>query len=1711
MTQPPLNLNNLLIFDLETTSTEVQEARIIQIAAMKGNQTFMRYVDTGEEVKPETFHFTGIDPEVYHQEKRPLREVLEVFSRFAGDLVPAGHNLNQYDLPVLRAHYAQLKLPLPTQLAKDGVDSLWWARVVFPTPPTRGEQTLVSYRLGDLHRFFTGQTLMGAHQADMDVWATRVVMEHLLAEEVDPQVIALWQHLELPFSRLFAPVELLKLDGKLHPDLLRRKADVPQVRYMGAPFPAVSEIFPEWPLKVVENGRMDVAGLNESLKDLSAGRHTENTKWLEARFPEAKRTAKFTMKLARSYRMKRQTDGQVRSAQKEMADQVAYGLSGQQHVSVIQAPTGTGKTKGYLYPALAHAVRHPKDRIVLSTHTKVLQHQILEELQGLSDYQVHAVAVKSSRNLLCLDGLYDLLQEKVKNWTMLHRYSLAVLTLFARSRQHELEMLPNHWYMEKSFREIKFQLESYVSRCYDKCPFIQHCALQTDLKQRQNAGIWVTNHAWLLNNLQQIRPTDENSNAHLILDEAHNLEDVATEAFSEVYSEEATRFHLIRLITTGPSGVFFAANVPVGLSELVKSIQQSIAPRVMEVLDRYSAELNRFILDHGEGEPRFGVTVRLTQKHVTLRTWPRLKLQEDEFLTHLNDLITVLHGIPPFNKLGNAVGPTLEYFKELRDLIRERRKMEVGNQLPLMRHEEDRGWTHLNQPIRLHAELSNVWQTAKSVTLTSATLAPGGDFSYLIRTLGLGDAAMTLDLPESLPYEKAHVLIPSHLPDGRQDNQRRFMELYAQELDVLLPSANRSLTLFTSRERMNMMSEKLADLPIMVPMNRRGRDEVARAMQEPGQKMAFGTRAFMEGVDFPDLKVVNLERIPFPVPDDLLLARQDALAEDGFDPWFDLYLKKALLTFQQAFGRLIRDDRNRSGEGAFILWDKRVLSAIYREIVFQCLPESLKNEQHLHRPENRQLFYDQLARILGVSRQDLPVEDLLDETTRQLREIQRGYREKTLLRKDAIRLLLTLFWSVDGTPIDLQEEQKQAIDAALDGKGVLTLLPTGFGKSVTFQLPALLLGGVTVVISPLIALMEDQVEQMRLRGAPVAAINASHSGTEQRSIMHEVMNGEIHLLYVSPERLHRSEELRTRLRDLMANKKIQRLVYDEAHCLSEWGHDFRPDYRQVLSAVRDLGGTFPVTALTATATPRVKDQLIQELGLQDGVRVTHSSDREKLTYYSYLVTGKILKLQKVVQILRWMEENHPEDRVIIYVSTRNAASRLAQALGKLDFKAAAYHAGMSPFARGEVQSQFKDGDLQVMVATNAFGMGVDQRNVRVVIHFSPPRSLAAYIQEAGRAGRDRQPAHAVLLHEREDWKLQNWLMEVSEPSEEDARVLVRGLGHKGSKVTRYALQWTAWLQEQSQDSEAPVAGESLVPMLALLKDSGVVDYQYRVGKVRVLCAWDSSRMARELGALWQHVQADYRPSRTPVDFDWSQLPVKVAEQLNDAFFELGRKFPLEVLYSAHEPAIEVELRSENLEGFREQMKKLRRVKEQDLEMMARYASTPGCKRVMLLNAFEEVPRDRAEDASPCCSNCSEVDEPWGITEKMKVEDLEAVYNVNATVLKYLFSEQQRFERSQGTAYNGKGITKLQMVLRGVRSVVRQNTITLQSWEVNTPFFAVLEFVSEKEIERTVHKLHQEGLLMRSEYMGSFTYTISPAGVEHLDRAARRQSRKRMEA
>ncbi|HEX8566796.1 MAG TPA: RecQ family ATP-dependent DNA helicase [Pyrinomonadaceae bacterium] len=384
----------------------------------------------------------------------------------------------------------------------------------------------------------------------------------------------------------------------------------------------------------------------------------------------------------------------------------------------------------------------------------------------------------------------------------------------------------------------------------------------------------------------------------------------------------------------------------------------------------------------------------------------------------------------------------------------------------------------------------------------------------------------------------------------------------------------------------------------------------------------------------------------------------------------------------------------------------------------------------------------------------------------------------------------------------LRAGQREVIENVLAGKDTLAIMPTGAGKSLCYQLPALHLEGMTIVVSPLISLMKDQTDKLEEKGFDVANLNSSVSETEQRESLEQVERQASDFVFTTPERLTDADFLET-----IKDKQIDFVVIDEAHCISQWGHDFRPAFLEIRAALKQLKNP-PILALTATATPEVIEDIKRQLERPQMQVVNSGIFRPNLVFEVVHTTNDLEKRENLAKFLREIEGSK-----IVYCATVKAVEEVFDFLEKVGITAEKYHGKLSAKQRHETQDRFMSGEIETIVATNAFGMGVDKADIRAVVHWQIPGSLESYYQEAGRAGRDGEPAQCVLLYDTRDRRVQQFFLGGRYPTADDILAIYQTLESFSSAANLTQIQET--IGDAVAKTKTRVA-------LNLLKDAKIV-------------------------------------------------------------------------------------------------------------------------------------------------------------------------------------------------------------------------------------------------------------------------------------------------
>ena len=541
--------------------------------------------------------------------------------------------------------------------------------------------------------------------------------------------------------------------------------------------------------------------------------------------------------------------------------------------------------------------------------------------------------------------------------------------------------------------------------------------------------------------------------------------------------------------------------------------------------------------------------------------------------------------------------------------------------------------------------------------------------------------------------------------------------------------------------------------------------------------------------------------------------------------------------------------------------------------------------------------------------------------------------------------------------------QERAVESVLGGRDTLVILPTGGGKSLCYQVPALILDGLTVVLSPLISLMKDQVDALEAKGIPAAFINSSLSAGQISDRLARAQRGDIKLLYLAPERFDFGTAA-TRI----AAMGVSLLAVDEAHCISEWGHDFRPSYRRVRD-IRVKLGSPPTLALTATATPEVRRDIARVLGLTKPEVVLTGFDRTNLRWHVVRTKNDSEKDGTLVDIL-----SRNDGVAIVYAATRKTVDRVAHMLSRSGVRAEAYHAGLDDARRREVQELFMSERVRAIVATNAFGMGIDKRNVRLVVHHAMPGSLEAYYQEAGRAGRDGEPADCYLLHAFQDRFTHEFFIKAACPERDAVTAVYYAVCNRSNAQGSLALD-SAGIAAAAKGKVSDREADSALRLLTAAGAVSISDGSRSRARVRMLATPDRVRAelgteeTLELGVL----RALWRASRGAIAdgaiVDLDALPPGLtgtagATSVLDALQD--RQF---VIWSRVGEGLIVTDRAAPIERWPidwETLDRRRRAETSQLDVMQKYAYTDRCRRGFVLRYFGDP---AATSHCEQCDNC----------------------------------------------------------------------------------------------------------------------------------------------
>jgi ATP-dependent DNA helicase RecQ len=1053
-----------------------------------------------------------------------------------------------------------------------------------------------------------------------------------------------------------------------------------------------------------------------------------------------------------------------RSQQAAVATLAGQALAGQP--AMVEAPTGTGKTLAYLAAALAEVGRG--GRVALVTAYKNLQDQLLDEFDAAAaacGLTASIAVLKGGDNYFCtrrLDRLITTLEEV----DLEGRFIAAVLSRLTETVEGATREDVSQWLMSR-FPGAASMVDEVAVSCGHP-----ECGRSAAIARANSADLVVMNQVLWLKPPQGLTPL-----GLVVIDEAHDLEEMTTLALTEEVSSAGLNGLADRLVPTGRSGLLEAARHAGGDVRAARALARRLRTTSTNARHALATFGNAVSADVSVED---GGTVRLKRAPKTLH--PGAWHGADQYVRDLLDCLKELAAA-----LADLAGGVTDHLVE-EDLWllsdRARALEDLLWQITTARNtalvhflevepESSGGWRLARAPAEVAAFLHEIWAELRGFLLISATLQSGPfDFTFLVDRLGLrgvltgGTHAVGTDFPfdsnvlfgiarwfESIP-------VPRFMPEFQHET--------ADEIATLAEvGEGRLLALFTSRARVaearDAVAERLARRGLPVLAQGDGpRPALLEEFRGRRESVLLGTRSFWQGVDVPgeSLSFLVIEKLPFPhMRDPVTEARLELIRRANGNEFEDYLLPAMTITFKQGFGRLMRQ---RSDRGVVLVLDRRFHTKGYRESVLGSLPGFIPRDPEAER--SRREFYERMAAALpgllpdGAADliADLPDFERLDAVSLEAIDPDASREEQ---RPHVLAALKQLFGFNDFR----SAEQEELFWAIREGQPVIGLLPTGAGKSLPFQLAALLSGGLTLVVSPLIALMRDQVEQLLDKGIrSVAALVGQMSADERDEVLRLADAGAIRLLYVSPERLRDPVFL-----ERLSRLPIQRIVVDEAHCVSLWGPSFRPDFLSIRPALDAAGHQHvPIAALTATATSDIEADIRNALDLVDADKVATPFLRAELRFAVLGSDPRVPgdrflndkdRIRLLIRILTAAERQG--DASIVYVPTVAKAEQLAAQLQHVGLIARAYHGQMDGWSRQNVEDLFRDAEIDVVIATKAFGMGIDRGDVRYVIHVGYPADLESYYQEAGRAGRDREPSWCLLLPLPErDRRTQEWFI-----------------------------------------------------------------------------------------------------------------------------------------------------------------------------------------------------------------------------------------------------------------------------------------------------------------------------------------------------------------
>jgi ATP-dependent DNA helicase RecQ len=1656
----PWPRDGVLVIDIETTGLSLEGDRLTQVG----------WVNLGNR---ESECFTVGDGE------ESTATALERIADALGSAVAvAGHNIGYFDLPFLAEKARQLGVPFEVELPVLDLHTL--SVLVDPG--------LTDRTLGGLARNYEVEQL-SPHDALDDARVTADLID-LLLNQIEPDdpnwAIA---------ARLLA------------------KGELPWCHLVP---------FGESPPGLIEALRPRSDPLIEPESDIGGEERPERAQAaVQVGFRELER---LEADLVRPFRRR---DGQL-----EMAREVAASLDGGTNLAV-EAPTGTGKTLAYLLPATAATPQRP---VVIATATKVLQRQLRDEAKRLQDHGLLKVPfrqIQGVNNYLCTREIADSIEAGDAEENSTEWLALAVAVRGLATAQNGLWDDIGDVHIARSdisYRNQRARLRATTHTCERRdCDWYRQCPLFNRLSGAgKDAGILVANHAlvaaWSRLANEGVRAPGDvfgDRPATFIFDEAHDLEDSLTGAWTESVGSFELAVTLGKLRgRRGPirqaERVAREANVaqePLEKLRGLLNVSGDLLGRLSQTVEEY---LRQYAGNEGAHELRPGIdTQRSEYLSLTGAAFDVSARLMGQIQFELINVVESLEGCGTDDpELGRRASRSIFRLRAaVEDLNQPRSLLENLRELP-----ESHRFVHLLVPIggdesdefhwrydSVPIDVSRIFRDeiagrSRATVLTSATLTVADSFDFLARQLGLHiedldgesnpDAPpperpfRTIRVPSPFDYSaQSSVILTNHLPlSGEAYQQQYCREVGADQVGFLSLSGGKTLVLFAARTRMHETAQLVtaysADLESrgvrLLVQEREGPDQIANLFRSDPGTALFGLRRYWTGFDAPGdtLSYLIIEKPPYPhMGDAVVAARKRAIIDAGGDPFLDYIVPKTAIALAQGFGRLIRSEDDR---GAAVILDRRMQQpSEHQRVLLETLPTNT-----IVYTNRREEWWSEAIRFVTGEEPDIeaaiqvaPSE--VDEILQQLRLLP-GEDPTAKLEQAALKV-----FGID----QIHRGQLELMRAVLEGRDALGFMPTGSGKSLCFQLPALLhpQGHPTVVVAPLVALIKDQVDELRSRLGlrEVTGITGQTSGSERTEILNDLVNGRIRLLYVSPERLVRDLTLRGALERL----PLGCLVIDEAHCVSSWGHDFRPEFRQIAKAVLDFRRS-PRLGLTATATPEVEEDITTTLGMDDPRVVRQPVDRPDLYWH---VTEVRTNQERASELFRFVHSQGTAPG-IVYATKRATTEEIAWLLRQAGYEARSYHAGMVPEQRSAIQEDFLAGTTQIIVATKAFGMGVNKPDIGWVVHYDPPGSLEEYSQEAGRAARrSGLVGNCLLLWSRRNFTTRRgWL---SRPAPyEDPATAQAALNHLAGTQQRNDDHV---IDEESFADELNIDPDHLNVLIAWLERTGHLvrkpDCAARGAVTFGVQEPDDPDELRDFINLNTHLGARLQTRRLinigELAAELNQDPDDLEDKFND--WSLRRL----VTFHSTQRFWRISLSTTTLDvnAFTEVATQWRNLQRARLNHMENYATGHRCRRATISEIFGDPGEDCGDrpGALPC-DVCSTDLPAWMGLESFGAPDPEQLVDIQTVALTAVLWTCQY----QGGRY---GKASLMMALLGEESFGSGRRIS--SGLLSCPQFGALKALSNREtrLDKAIEEL-KEKMAIREETITRPDETTYPSLV-----------------